>query len=414
MVPVAKSTSLGRLPESQADTAGDFVKKHFVHIAIISILLVPALNRAVFPAKIFDKTAKKQLTTYLEDICQWILAREQAARDGQIPSVANTPLSLQGNFARTLLAGSELTKNGAPYLEEALRWSDAFAARQQRVLTSLGNEGGYWPIGPTCDVDLSENSLAAVALARACAYADGNRKKSYMQALDRYAQFLVEGVRAGNGVRQTINGWQLQGEQSGAFGRGIEKGMPSPKPSTASTAAGTAFLFQMSALSRDQSVRNAALQGLDWVLKNRRPNGEMPNYVDGEESEQMPFTAMTFAAEAIQSAYYLLNDTALNKRLGEELDNTIRRMMRIQGENGLWGEGLDRRGCSGVATLLAWHFLSFKGDETIPQALDKFWQNLSNPVHSQSFGVLLNPISTAWMGLTTAEMIKPGITFRKM
>ena len=100
---------------------------------------------------------------------------------------------------------------------------------------------------------------------------------------------------------------------------------------------------------------------------------------------------VSLAGEAIQSAYYLLNDTALNQRLGAELDNTVRRMMRIQRETGLWGEGTDRRGCSGVATLLAWHFLSFKGDETIPQALDKFWQNLSNPVHAQSFGVLAHP-----------------------
>jgi hypothetical protein len=100
--------------------------------------------------------------------------------------------------------------------------------------------------------------------------------------------------------------------------------------------------------------------------------------------------------------------------LGPELDNTMRRMMRIQGESGIWGEGADRRGCSGIATLLAWHYLSFKGDETIPQALDKFWQNLSNPVHAQSFGVLAHPISTAWVGLTSAEMIKPGITFKKL
>ena len=389
------------------------MKKHIIPVALIATLIVLVSNQALFPAKIFDKAAKKQLTAYLEDICGWILAREQAARDGQIQSVANTPLSLQGNLARVLLAGGELTKNGPKCLEEAMRWCDAFAGKQQRVVTSLGNEGGYWP-GPGGDVELSEDSLAAIALARGLAYADGSKKKVYQEALDRYARFLLEGVRAGTGLRQTITGWQLQGENGGALGGGIQKGVPSLKASSASTAAGTAFLAQMSTLSRDQSLRHATLQALEWVLKNRRPNGEMPNLVAGEESEQMPFTTMTLAGEAIQSAYYLLNDTALNQRMGTELDNTIRRMMRLQGENGLWGEGDDRRGSSGVATLLAWHLLSFKGDETIPEALDKFWQNLSNPVHAQSFGVLLHPISTAWMGLTTAEMIKPGITFKKM
>jgi hypothetical protein len=374
------------------------------------LLLAPIL----FPAKIFDKTARKQLTAYLDDICQWILAREQAARDGQIPGIGNTPLSVQGNLARVLLAGGELTKNGAKCLDEALQWCDGFASKQQRVVTSLGNEGGYWVTGAAGDADLVENSLAAVALARAFVSADSNRRKAYRQALDRYAAFLLEGARAGNGSGTTINSWQLQGEMGGAFGSGIQKGVPVLKPSSRSTAAGTAFLSLMSSVSREQDQRNAALQGVEWILKNRRPNGEMPNLVGGQESDQAPFTTMTLAGEAIQSAYYLLNDTALNQRLGPELDNTVRRMMRIQGENGLWGEGDDRRGCSGVATLLAWHFLSFKGDETIPQALDKFWQNLSNPVHAQSFGVLLHPISTAWVGLTTAEMIKPGITFKKI
>ena len=390
------------------------MRKYFSLGAFLSLLMIFALAPVVFPAKIFDKAAKKQLTAYLEDICQWILSREQAARDGQIPSVANTPLSLQGNLARVLLAGGELSKNGAKCLDEGLRWCDAFAGKQQRIVTSLGNEGGYWTTGAAGDVDLVENSLAAVALARGFVSAEGDRRKSYRQALDRYAAFLLEGARAGNGLERTVNSWQLQGETGGSFGNGIQKGVAALKPSSRSTAAGTAFLSLMSAVSREQNQRSAALQGVEWILRNRRPNGEMPNLVAGQESDEVPFTTMTLAAEAIQSAYYLLNDTALNQRLGTELDNTVRRMMRIQGENGLWGEGDDRRGSSGVAALLAWHFLSFKGDETIPQALDKFWQNLSNPVHAQSFGVLLHPTSTAWMGLTTAEMIKPGITFKKM
>lgn len=390
------------------------MKQYFSRGAFLSLLMIVVLAPVFFPAKIFDKAARKQLTAYLEDICQWILAREQAARDGQIPSIANTPLSLQGNLARVLLAGGELTKNGAKCLDEGLRWCDVFAGKQQRVVTSLGNDGGYWTTGAAGDLDLGENSLAAVALARGFVWADGNRKKSYRQALDRYAAFLLEGARAGNGLQKTVNAWQLQGETGGAFGTGIQKGVPSLKPSSRSTAASTAFLSLMSAVSREPNQRSAALQGIEWILKNRRPNGEMPNLVDGQESDEAPFTTMTLAGEAIQSAYYLLNDTALNQRLGTELDNTIRRMMRIQAENGLWGEGDDRSGSSGVATLLAWHFVSFKGDETIPQALDKFWQNLSNPVHAQSFGVLLHPISTAWIGLTTAEMIKPGITFRRM
>ena len=37
----------------------------------------------------------------------------------------------------------------------------------------------------------------------------------------------------------------------------------------------------------------------------------------------------------------------------------------------------------------------------------------ANPVHGQSFGVQISPYTTALMAVTTAEMIKPGISFKK-
>jgi hypothetical protein len=373
-----------------------------------------SLPATVFTAKIFDKTAKKQLTAYLYDICEWIMAREQASQSGQIQSVANEPLSLQGNLARVLMAGSDLTKNGSRYLDEALRWCDRFSGQQQRVVTSRGTEGGYWPSGPAT-VDLGENSFAAVALARACTYADGTRKKTYQQAMERYAHFLLEGTKPDGNLRQPSSGWIIgQGDADGAIGSGMAQGIVLTRPSTAATTGGAAFFAQLYAVSRNRQYRELALRSLEWLLKHRQPNGEVPNMIDGKESDAISFTAVTLFAEAVQAAAYLLEDPNFNQRMKEELENSVRQMMRIQGDNGLWGEGADRRGSSGVATLLAWYYLNFKGDETIPQALDKFWQTLSNPVHSQSFGVLLHPISTAWMGLTTAEMIKPGITFRKM
>lgn len=373
--------------------------------------------KTLFSAKIFDKTAKKQLTAYLDDICQWILAREQAAQSGQIRSLANDPLSLQGNLARVLMAGSELTKNKSRYLDAALRWCDRFASEQERVTTSQEDEGGYWANAASPgNLDLSGNSLAAVALVRGYAHGDGSRKKMYLQALESYARFLLEGVKADPAGRLTASpGWVArQGDSAGAFGLGYSKGAVSLKPTTSSTAAGAAFFAHLYGVSRNKRYREISAAALEWLLKSRRPNGEIPNFVEGEETEAVPFTTITLCAEAIQAASYLLDDSSLQQRLGAELESTVRQVMRIQGENGTWGEGQDRQGCSGVTALLAWYYLNFEADETIPQSLDKFWQYVSNPVHSQSFGVLINPIATGWMGLTTAEMIKPGITFRKL
>ncbi len=370
---------------------------------------------AASASKIFDKAAKKQLTVYLDDICQWIIAREQAARNGQIKTTETDPLSLRGNLARTLMAGSALIKNGSPYLDEALRWCDGFAGRQQRVATTSGSEGGYWPSSGEGVIDLADSSLAASALATACSYADGGRRRTYQEVLERYARFVIEGAQTVAPAEHQGTGFIVStGEDTGGIGGGIDQKGMLLRPSSASTAAGTEFLAHIYAISHNKQYLELAVQSLEWLLKNRRPNGEILNRVEGVESEAYPFTTVTYFSEAVQAVAYLVDDNDLAVHMKDDLENTIRQLMRMQGENGLWGEGQDRRGSSGVATLLAWYYLSFKGDESIPQSLDKFWQTLSNPVHSQSFGVLLHPISTAWAGLTTAEAIKPAITFKKL
>ena len=90
--------------------------------------------------------------------------------------------------------------------------------------------------------------------------------------------------------------------------------------------------------------------------------------------------------------------------------------MRLQGENGIWGEGADKQGSPGIAMLLSWYYSNppTKPDESIPQTVDKFWELLSNPVHAQSFGIFVNGSATASLGVGTAEMVKPGITYKKL
>ena len=235
-------------------------RRFTVLMATVLWLALPATS--LFSAKIFDKAAKKQLTAYLDDICQWILARDQASEGGEIRSVASDPFFLQGNLARVLMAGSELTKNNARYLEEALRWCDRFVSQQQRISTSLGNEGGYWANAATPEsLDLSGNSLAAVALARGYTYADGTRRKSYQQALERYARFLLEGAKADSTKAFPASpGWlAAQGEASGAMGFGYAKGKVLLKPSTSATAAGAAFFAQLYGIARNKQYRDVSL-----------------------------------------------------------------------------------------------------------------------------------------------------------
>ena len=379
------------------------------------LILFPSINQG---GKLFDKAGKKQLTIYLQDICRWTLDVKLSKWPGTKKGVAGMENAVvQGNLARSLIAAGELTKDGSTYIAEALLWADAFTSQQQRVRTSRGGEAGFWTDADG-NIEILENCMAAGALGRISEAADGNRKKGCQQAMERLARFLLEGCNADpTSKRPAIVGWvNSEGAQKGAWGNGIIKGTQSLQPSTRSTVAAAFFFAELFGQSRNKQYRDIAMDAVTWLMKSRRPNGEFPEVIDGKEAEEISYVSVAYCTDAILSVFYLLDDSGFNQHLPADLENTARQLMRVQGEKGIWGEGLDRYGSTGVATLLAWYYSNpaSKPDESIPQSLDKFWQLLSNPVHAQSFGLFANGVPTGFLGLTTAEMIKPGITYKKL
>jgi hypothetical protein len=384
----------------------------------LTLVLLLGFSVDLHAAKLFDSVAKKKLTGYLDEICQWIMTTEFTGDTLKILPEGQDSLAVRGNFARVLVAGFELSKNNSKYLDEALRWGDAFASAQMRVVTSRGNEGGYWQErGAKGMLDLADLSVAASALARIHVYAEGHRKQDYLQALERYARFVVEGCKEdplGKG-RGGSHGWVVyEGNDRGAIANGYDETRVLVKPSTAATATHAALLARIYWLNKNRQCRDLAADAIRWILKTRKPIGEIPDYRDGQESEERPLQTLTSCAESFLAAAHLLEDTSLNQQITKDVEPTVRWLIRIQNDEGVWADGLDRQRSSGAALLLAWFYLNTKADETIPQHLEKFWQVLLNPVHSQSFGVQMLGLTTGQVGLVTAEMIKPGITFKKI
>ena len=359
--------------------------------------------------KLFRKAAKKELKHYLVEICDWIEARTTA----ESQSAAWTSAA----SIRSLLAGYDLARKQKGYLNAALGWGDRLVARQQPVRTAAGNPGALW-VGREDGLPLNtaESCLLAGALARAHVYADKARKRTYRQALERYARVLVEGYR-GDGSRKGwagSSGWVIsQGEDAGAIAMGALDGRASVGPSTASTAAGSLHFAQLYALTDNPEYRRLAADGVRWLVRSRRPNGQIPSIVDGTVSLQDSLGVIPYWAEAVQAAYYLLDDRDLTAWMLVELDLTIRWLLRVRSEQGLWGEGAEQRVTTSVATLLAWFYRSADSDESIPPTLNPPWKLWLNPVHAQSFGVMVDEPVSGLVGMTAAEMIKPGITFKK-
>ncbi len=375
-------------------------------VVVALALLAPSQLQA---KKLFRKAAKKQLRQYLAEICDWI---ESATFEG--PS--STGLTSAGSI-RTLLAGYELAGKEQRYLAAALRWGDRLIGRQRGLETSRGNQGALWlNEDDGLPLNLADSSLAAAALARSYAYADKDRKQAYREALEQYARVLVEGHKE-NPLKKEwkgSKGWVITEEDDqGAIGMGYLDGQAAAKPSTASTAAGSLFFAQLYQVTEKPHYRRLATDGVRWLIKSRRANGQIPAIVDGNISLNDSLQVIPYWTEAFQAAYYLLADPDLTRWMLVELDLTIRWLLRIRNERGLWGEGAEETVTPSITTLLAWFYLSAETDESIPPTLNPPWQLWLNPVHAQSFGVLVDGPTTSLVGMTTAEMIKPGITFRK-
>ena len=362
-------------------------------LLISVLLLTPSVVQS---GKLFDGTIKKQLTLYLQDISRWAVdAKLSALPVAKIGARGMERLAAQAGLGRTLIATGEMTKDGSKYIEEALMWGDALVGQQRRTQTSQGGEAGYWA-DVNGNIELTENCMAAAALGRAFAAAEGSRKKEYVQAMERLARFLLEGSPAEPASkRPAVAGWGVtSGEQKGAWGSGVINGTASLLPSTRSTAAAAFFFAELYGVTRNKQYREIAMNSVGWLLKNRHANGGFPDIVDGKELEEVSYVSIAYCVEAIQAAFYLLDDSAFNKQLPIDLENTVRQLMRVQGENGIWGEGPDRLGSPGVVMLLSWYYSNppKKPDESIPQSADKFWELLSNPVHAQSYGIFVNGV----------------------
>ena len=197
------------------------------------------------------------------------------------------------------------------------------------------------------------------------------------------------------------------------MGAGYLKDKVSVKASTFATGVNASFFAQLYSLTRNAQHQTVAEEAVQWLLAKQSAAGFFPTLLDGAETGEASLDALMAGAEAVLAVDYLCADSSLKKQIHKDIEPVARWLLRTQNDKGIWGSKLDQRNTTSAVTLLAWFYLAGTKDEAFPQALDKAWQILTNPVHSQSFGVLLSPYTTALMALATAEMIKPGISFRK-
>jgi hypothetical protein len=368
----------------------------------------------IVPAPVAQK-----LVAWLADVEAWVLDLDVGS--GVLKNTEDTADSIfiNGNFARLLNAIYRITGKSVD-LAEALRWCDSFFVGQRLAITSEINEAGYW-------VDLNRNlkgniyfgdgGTAASAMASILDYADPKKRWLYLKALERYARFVADGCLFDPQRlnRESTASWVIEeGDDKGALGCGFYEGHLSVKPYTIATATtGGAFFSALYALTEKPEYKNIAQDAVSWLLKIRKPDGEIPYVLDGQTSEDWPLDTLSYCTEAFIAADVYLKDAELKMKLGTELKPTVEWLLARQNPDGSWGvmQSPDQQRSPRAVTLLAWYYRNVEPDPKIKDAVLNYCLFLLDPEKSKDYGIKKLVRTTGFAGLTVAEILQPGSTY---
>lgn len=387
--------------------------------AVLCVSAWPAGADEKRPTKddLVDQALRKQLVDYLVDLDTWIMTLDVGSGTLKNTKDTRTSVFINGNLARVLMASHKITGNRA-YLDEALRWCDNLCDKQQITETSTGKQAGFWPdCSPKGNIYFGDAGTAATALAIGYRFADEKRKARYLAAMKRKFRFVTEGCRKDpqGGRRKATRTWVIsKGKDRGALGCGYYRGKLSVEPYTISTATtGVAFFSELYALTNDARCREIASGGARWLLKIRKPDGEIPYTLAGNTLTRWPLDTLAYCIEGFVAADKRLGDAELSKLMRTGLEPTVRWFLARQNADGSWGKlrSADQQRSPRAVTLLTWYYRQVKRDPKVADSVRGYCRFLLDPEHSKAYGVKSLLRTSGFVGLTVADIIAPGSTF---
>ncbi len=407
-------------------TRMSFGNPHYRAIVAAVLTMVSATGKAgagdmVKPpaTDIIDAATARQMLAYLEDINGWIMSLDLGSGKlkGLAPKESPEHIFINGNFARVLLASAGMTGNQA-YRDEALRWCDTLYRQQQLTISSKLNEAGFWPdMGRKGNIYFGDMGTAATALAMGYRRADARRQTLYLTAMERMARFVREGtlVDPQDEGRKACDGWIIKaGPDAGALGCGYLSGHLSTIRYTVATSnTGATFFPELYSLTGKEEYRKIGADAVRWILKIRKPSGEIPYTLDGQDYAEWPLDTMSYCGEGFISADTYLKDTDLHEWLGKEMKLSVQWLLDLQNKDGSWGKlrSSDQQRSPRCVSVLTWYYRTFDPDPAIARAVRKYCEFLLDPVNSKAYGVKELVKTTGFVGLAVAELLAPGSTF---
>lgn len=388
-------------------------------IVLVFLILPVGFNLSAQPERIFQsEKMNHNLLAYLDDICQWIVKIDVGSGELKIKAKRRTSIFINSNLARILVAGYELTGK-EEYLAEAFDWFDKLVYLQQNIKTSNGLVAGWWgDFTPKDNIYLGDAGTSATALAGIVRFADPDRKEIYLKALEKYANFVQFGSEndpQGKGRKAADSFIIKTGEHAGAIGCGYYKNELSTPPYIISTSVtGSAFFSSYYVLSDDEKYLDVAKAATLWMLRQRNPFGEMPYMLHNFSLDEWPLDTMTYVADGIVGVYLRSDDDDFKKEIILSMNRSIQWLINSQNKYGTWGKlrSEDQQRSQGVLNLLVWYYSHVSQNIYVKNSIERNCNYFLDRVNSEKFGVKELPITTGFVGLGIAEVIKPGITYK--
>lgn len=361
---------------------------------------------------------RPEVIRLVESISDWALKAEVASGELKIQAKRRTSIFINSNLARVLIAAHEITGN-QDYLNEALDWFDRLVDLQQPTTTMNGLPAGWWgDFSPAGNIYLGDAGTSATALAGAVRFAEPQRQKRYMKALELYANFVRFGTKDDpqNKNRGGCDGWIIEsGPDKGAVGCGYYRNELSEYPYTISTAVtGAAFFSALYELTGNIDYITIANNATRWLLKIRQPNGEFPYILHNFTLDQWPLDTMSYVTDGIVGVHMRTPDASLKLDIERSVIFSLQWLFNMQNKSGTWGKlrSEDQQRSQGLINLFVWYYHDKSADTRVRETVQENYRYFLNPKNAAAFGVNELPITTGFVGIGIAEVLEPGITYR--
>jgi hypothetical protein len=395
------------------------MRKDWIVAVGIVIFLIGARGGAAQSRPIVtDATVRHELGQVLRQICDWTIKVELRTGELKIQEKRRTSIFINSNLARVLIAAYTIHGEEA-YLQEALAWFDRLVDLQQVAIATNGDTAGWWgDFSPTANIYFGDAGTSATALAGAVRFTDGARRAAYVQALQRYATFVRFGCKEDPQAqgRGGSPGWiTMTGPDRGAIGTGYYKGKLATAPYTIATSVtGCGFFSALYGLTHDPASLEIAEAAGRWLLQKRAPDGHMPYTIENRIHEEWPINTLSYVSDGLIGLYRRTPNESMKSAIAASINRNVNWLINQQNSQGLWGKmrSEDQQRSQGAINLMVLYYSDVSPEKLVLESIERNYRFFLTPENLQKFGIFELSISTGFAGLSIAEVLEPGITYR--